>query len=114
MMTTDETVSWLLARIGHVIDRPLMYGGSASGVELILHHYFELLGAVTHRHDEFEQARRAALHAEDCGSQNFAGRYHSLHPHAPEPEVADYVARQWKRIAEQLGLQVPSQPLATP
>lgn len=112
MMTTDETVAWLLSRIGHVMDRPLMYGGTATGVDLILQHYFELLGAITHRHDDFDRVKAAVHEQQGCRLQTFASRCHELHPSAPDSDVVEHVVANWKAIAGELGLEIPSQPLA--
>jgi hypothetical protein len=91
-------------RIGHVFRRPLMYGGTPEGVDVVLDYYHELWALIHERGDEFEKVSSAAHDSEGCGSMNFAYRYQRDHPAASVDESARYVVSMWRRIGEKLGL----------
>jgi hypothetical protein len=49
MMTTSDIVDFVEDRVGHLYARPLMYRGTADGVDLILHYYHELWATIHER-----------------------------------------------------------------
>src|SRR5687768_7542784 len=101
MKSQQETVSYLLRRIGYVYHhRPLMYGGSGAGVELYLLDHHEIWAFIMDRENDFENARRDQLASENCGSANFASRYAMNHPAADEINIASYVVEQWRKISD--------------
>jgi hypothetical protein len=91
-------------RIGHVFQRPLLYGGTPEAVDSILH-YDDGLWAVAHeREGDFQEASAAFHLSEGCGSASFAHHYRASHPATSEDEVACYVVSMWRKIGERLGL----------
>ncbi len=95
-------------RIGLIYyHRPLMYGGSGEGVELLLHTYHALIAEFDGREDEFRSIYEKALDDENCGSANFANRYSLDHPGASEQEIAQYSVVQWRKISERMGVPIP-------
>ena len=84
-----------------------MYGGTASGVDLILRNYHELWSDINERHDEFHDVTLKILSEEDCGSMDFSTRYKNEYPESSEIEAAFYVVDQWIKISELLGVPVP-------
>ena len=94
----------MAARIGHIGARPLMYGGTADGVDTILRNYHELWAVIHGREGEFQEVVLAAHMAEGCGARDFAGHHRQSHPDIPEAEVARYVVGRWREIGERLGI----------
>jgi hypothetical protein len=98
MRASDEIVEHLVQRVMDVFQRPLMYGGTAAGVDLILHEYLALWAFVVGRESDFEQEWCSELRREKCGSANFSTRYALNHPGVKEAETAAYVVERWQAI----------------
>jgi hypothetical protein len=113
MKSTTEIVAYLSYCIGKIYyhDRPIVYGGTAAGVELLMYMYHDIWAHAENRSDQFEQAWRAALKREDCGTLNFSGRYSLDHPEADCDEIADYVLKHWWTITKALGIPIPHEQL---
>ncbi len=107
MKSSDQILNFIEERIGHIFFRPLMYGGTASGVDLILHNYHELWSDIYERHDEFHDVTLKILSEEDCGSNDFPSKYKQEHPESSEIESAFYVVDQWIKISELLAVPIP-------
>jgi len=108
MKTPDEIVAHLAHHIGLLYyHRPLMYGGSGNGVEIVLHDYHQIWAEVVERYDEFRQTWWRVLEEEDCGAANFSHRYSMNHPGASEEEIAKYVCAQWRKVSDRLGVPIP-------
>ena len=104
MKDAQQIAGFLSARIGRIYERPLMYGGTAAGVDLILHSYHELWAMIHGRDEEYREISDAIHAAEGCGSADFAFHYRRAAPHAPEEEVARYSVEQWSKLSDRLGL----------
>lgn len=108
MKTPDEIVALLAYRIGLLYyHRPLMYGGSGNGVEIVLHDYHEIWAEVVERVDEFRETWWKVGQEEDCGAMGFSTRYERGHPDASQEEIAKYVCAQWRKISDRLGVPIP-------
>ncbi len=106
MRDSRQIAEFVEERIGHIYRRPLMYGGTPDGVDLILHYYHELWAEIHQRRGDYEQASSEAHEAERCGSMDFSTRYRRERPDASEGEAAAYVVSMWRKIDEKLGLAV--------
>ena len=107
-MLTSEAMAELLAeRIGHVYFRPLMYGGSAEGVELILDCYHGMWADLHERREEYQALMVHEASSRRCGAASFSWGYKERHPGAPEAEVSEYIVSVWGGISRRLGVPVP-------
>lgn len=112
MKTVEEIIAYIAHRIGYIYyHRPLMYGGTAHGVDTLLHYYHELWAEIVDRQDEFRRTSWGVHAEEDCDAASFPTRYARNHPDAKEAEIADYAVRQWRKISERLGVPIPHQEL---
>lgn len=103
--TAEEILEYVASRIGHVYRRPLMYGGTADGVDVVLRTLHDLYAQIVDRHDDLIPPREDLVPG--VGSAGFAFHYRQrLHAGrtVPEPEAAAYVVEQWQRIDERLGV----------
>ena len=107
MWTPQQISEFLELRIGHVLVRPMMFGGSGQGVDLTLHQLLELWSMIHECHAEYLTTREKRSAAIRAGSNSFAGIYQRRHPQATEGEVSDYVAKQYQKIIKQLKLPLP-------
>ena len=107
MKNINQIVEFVLLRIGHIYHRPLMFGGSAEGVDLILNYYHEILAEIFEKQDEYRSINRSVHSDQNCGSATFAFRYRANHKSSNEKEISEYVVSQWMIISERLGLQIP-------
>lgn len=104
MRDSPEIAEYVAERIRQVYLRPLMYGGTADGVDTLLHEYHDLWAMIHQREEDFLQESSSVHAAEGCDSANFAFHYLRDRPSATETEVALYVVAMWRRIGERLGL----------
>ncbi len=104
MKSTDQVIEFITSRIRHIYARPLMYGGSAKGVDNILHLYHELWADIVERKEDYENIRQHIYKEQECGSAGFASRYQLNHSNSSETETVKYVVEQWKKISERLGM----------
>lgn len=111
MKTTEEIADFILHRIGHIYFRPMMYGGTADGVELLLHNYHELWAEIFEKRNEYEEARYKIQKRQNCGALGFASKYRELHPDAGQDAVSEYVVKNWRKISKELGLLIPYEEL---
>lgn len=107
MKTTEQVIDFLTSKIGHVYARPLMYGGTAEGVDNILHVYHELWADIMERRDDYDSIRYRVYSEQECGSAGFATRYQLNHSISTQTEIAKYVVDQWKKVSELLGVPIP-------
>ena len=110
MWTAQQLSKFLELRIGHILTGrmgPMMFGGSAQGVDTLLHNYIELWSRLHECHDAYDYARASRLSALKAGSANFAFHYRRKHKKESEFAAANYVALQYKKIIKQLQLPVP-------
>jgi hypothetical protein len=90
MKMPEDIVAHIVRQIGYLYyDRPLMYGGSGTGVDLLLHTYHDIWSVIVDRHDEFRKVWWKVLEEEDCGSADFSTRYTMNHPEASDEQVAN-------------------------
>ncbi|MCC7084260.1 MAG: hypothetical protein IT427_04555 [Pirellulales bacterium] len=113
MKTTAEIAAYLAYRIGCIYyhDRPLSYGGTPAGVELLLDAYHDIWARAESREVELESIWRAELKQEDCGTGEFAIHYSRTHPEADDDEIAQYVIEHWRRVTKQLRVPIPHRQL---
>ncbi|MGD9648231.1 MAG: hypothetical protein AB7U73_21145 [Pirellulales bacterium] len=109
MKTLAEMVAHLSYRIGEIYyhGRPLMYGGTPSGVDLLLDTLHGLWAEAVERVDEYETTQRRVHDEENCDVASFSGRYQCEHPGASAEEVAQYAMNQWRKISDRLGVPIP-------
>ncbi len=107
MWTVQQVSEFIERRLGYVLMRPLMYGGNAEAVEMLLHSYIELWSQLNERYEDYDAARSARASALNANAMGFVGLYRRKHPKASELAAANYVALQYKKIIEQLQLPVP-------
>lgn len=67
MRHADDIRRFIIERLGFIDDRPMMYGGSAEGVDLIIHNYHELLSFIEGCHERYRAAERD-VHAQGPAS----------------------------------------------
>jgi hypothetical protein len=92
--------------IAQICVRTLMYGGTAEGVDLVLHYHCELWAFIHERRDAYQQICFDVHIKEGCGSASFATHYRRTRPDAPDEETAGYVVEQWKVICRLLGMDI--------
>ena len=107
MKSADQIVDFIVERIGHIYFRPLMYGGSASGVDTILHYYHELWSIIFDKYENYRSIRDTIEEELNCGSANFSTKYKMDHSSATENEVAFFSVDRWMLISEKLEIPVP-------
>ncbi len=109
MKTTEEIISYFARRIGTMYyhPRPLMYGGTAEGVDLHLRVYHEIYAEIVDRQNDFMQCEFTIGEQEKCGSNTtFSMRYKLDHPAATEEESAAYAVQQWRKVSNLLGVPI--------
>jgi hypothetical protein len=108
MKSVDQIIAYLAERIGYIYyhPRPLMYGGTAEGVDLLLWTYHELWAEVVRKYDEFQDVRRNVLDEADCQAAGFPTRYLWDHPTATQEEIAEFVRRHWRMISDRLDVPI--------
>jgi hypothetical protein len=102
MKNTQDILDFVSSRIHQIYERPLMYGGTALGVDLILHCYNELWAEAGDKSEDYESLYIQAHQEQGCGSANFSTKFLQKFPRASELEVASYVIQQWKEIRKRL------------
>ena len=108
MKATDQIVAELAYRIGLIYyHRPLMYGGTPAGVELLLWTLHSLWAFAVEREEEFDVEWRAELEREDCGAFDFSYRYSLNHPQASEDEIVAYTVKHWAIVSDRLNVPIP-------
>lgn len=110
MWTAQQLSEFLALRIGHILTTPMgpmMFGGSAQGVDTLLHSYLEVWSRLHERYEDYETLRCQRLSALNAGTANFAFHYRRRHKSQSEFHAANYVALQYKKIVKQLQLPVP-------
>jgi len=83
-----------------------MYGGTAEGVDLILHYYHELWAEIKDEQQKHETVLRKILKEQECGAATFSTRYRLNYPNYSESEIASYAVTQWKKISKRFGVPV--------
>lgn len=110
MWTAQDVSEFLELRIGHVLATPrgpMMFGGSAEGVDVLLNSYLELWSRLNERYEDYETLRCQQRSALNAGSASFAFHYRRRNKKQSEFHAANYVALQYKKIIQQLQLPVP-------
>ncbi len=107
MKNIQNVASFIEERIGHIYFRPLMYGGTASCVDMLLHYYHELWAEIFDNKDLYDKVQRKVHDACECEALNFSGRFSFNHPEASELEMVQFVVDQWMIISKELGVSVP-------
>lgn len=108
MKSSEAMVAYLAEQIGLMYyHNPLMYGGTAFGVETLLYAYHQAWAHLVDFDGDWRDMWWKALEAEDCGSADFSHRYSMNHPEAPEMEVVAYVVKHWRPVSEKLGVPIP-------
>ena len=110
MLNADQILQVVLRDLSRVYDRPLMFGGDANGVEVILWAYHRLLAEIVERDEEYESIRIAQHWECGCQANSFSGHYRTdIRKGCSEIEAARYSVEQWKAIDKKLGLGIANQ-----
>jgi hypothetical protein len=108
MKSPEEIVAFIAKQIGLIYyHRPLMYGGTAEGVDLLLHTYHRIWAEMVERQDKFQHTYWDVLAEADCGSANFSTRFAMDHQKAPEDEVVAFVTKQRRIVSDRLEIPIP-------
>ena len=107
METVKEIVEFIEERIGNIYFRPLIYGGKASGVETILHHYHELWAEIYGKAEVYHSFRNKLFEELNCGAANFSAKYKIDNSNASELESTFFAVDQWMKISRSLNVAVP-------
>jgi hypothetical protein len=104
LKTADEVLAMIATRIGDVYARPLMYGGTADGVECVLYQLHSLWALAMGRIGEFHRSVSDTCQEVGSDAMGFSTFYRQSHPRATELETAEFVVAQWKRISQHCGV----------
>jgi len=107
MKSVQEIVSFIASRIGHIYFRPLMYGGTAFGVDILLYQCHEFWAESMECRPSFSEIFHDVSNEQDCGAAGFAFHYLRMNPNSSEEEQVMYIVQQWQKISERLGVPVP-------
>src|ERR1051325_5632335 len=107
MKSATQISDSIAFKIGDVYLRPLIHGGTAEGVDLVLFCYHGIWAEIHGLEDELRTARFAVSEHQKLGSMSFAKRYKRRYPKAREQKAAAYVTSQWRRISEMIGVPIP-------
>ncbi len=107
MKPSEQMAEKIALRIGHIYFRPLMYGGTAKGVALVLDVYHELWADLTGQEKIYESLCRSALSDEILAEIGFDLRDKMYDPSMSEVEKAAYTVAHWRRISKRLKIPVP-------
>lgn len=113
MKSSEQISDFITDRIAAIYERPLPFGGTPDGVELVLHYYHELWVEIHEKKDEYTSVRRKIYAEQDCGSMSFAFRHKRLNQGATTDQIAAYVVGQWQRISQEFGIPISRQPAET-
>jgi hypothetical protein len=108
MKTGQEIEAYIREALALISHRPLMCGGTAEGVDLLLWNYYGLLTFIHHRDGDYTSIRDEVYGEEGCGSASFPSHYRRERPVATEAETAVYVLEQWRKIGQRLGFPLDS------
>jgi hypothetical protein len=107
MKTTEEIIEFIAQRLGYIYrHRPLMYGGTAKGVDLLGYTYHELWAEIVERQKDNRDIQDQVSLEEDCNGSGFAGRYRRDHADASDEETVQYVIEHWRTISDRLGVPI--------
>ena len=103
----DEIVGKLLQRLGFIYERPLMFGGDARGVDVVLWTYHDIWALIVDRQDDLEAAREVQFSECGRGPLGFSNHYQeNISKGCGEIDAASFSVSQWKLIDEKLGLAI--------
>jgi glycerol kinase len=106
MKSNDQILQFIADRIGHIYFRPLMYGSTPSGVDLILHYYHELWAEIVEHREQYKDISHKIHQEEDTGAANFAASFMKKNPEAKDAETVKYVIHQWMKISKKLNIPI--------
>jgi hypothetical protein len=102
MTTAAEVVDLIVQRFGDILSRPLMYGGTAAGVDNLLWQLVLLWSEALGRRERFYSVVMASAEDAGRGSESVSSYFKRNHPEASEGEIAEHVVSSWKQLAEQI------------
>ena len=108
MKTEDRIIKFIEEKIHQIYRRPLMFGGSASGTNLLLFAYFEVWAINFGKLQEFKTSRENLLKDLNCGAADFSTKFRKDHPTASEKDIAIIIVEHWKKIGNDIGLSIPT------
>jgi hypothetical protein len=109
MLNSDQIMQLVLCDLSLVYDRPLMFGGDANGVEVVLWTYHRLLAEILECNEEYESIRDAQHSECGCQANSFSGHFRAnIRKGCSEIEAVRYSAEQWQVIDKKLGLVIPN------
>jgi hypothetical protein len=105
MLNSDKILQVVLRDLSLVYDRPLMFGGDANGVEVVLWTYHHLLAEIVERNEEYVSIRDAQHSECGCQANSFSGHFRAnIRKGCSEIEAVRYPVEQWQVIDKKLGL----------
>ena len=110
MKSSEQISDFITDRIAAIYERPLPFGRTPDGVEMILHYYHELWAEIHDKKDKYTSVRLKIYAEQDCGSMSFAFRYQRRNRRATADEIATYAVGQWQRISQETGIPVSPKP----
>ena len=106
MKSSEQILKFVTDRIGHIYFRPLMYGGTPSGVDLILHYYHELWAEIVSQQEHYQNIRMKLSLEEGFGASDYSSYFEKQHPWATDKEAVIYVVHQWMKISKMLNISI--------
>lgn len=107
MKSAEQMVEGICLRIGYIYFRPLMYGGTAAEVDLLLYYLHEIWAEMVEQTEQYRATFQASLSEQNCGAWSFDRCYRKLHPQATEEDTVAYVIDQWRKISKRACLPIP-------
>lgn len=104
MLDAPAIIDRLASDIRCAYDRPLMHGGTAEGVGLVIHNLQTTLAACLEVEEKYRAAVATLSEREGHQAMSCAGYLASIRPSATEEEKAAYVVSFYKRLDASLGL----------
>jgi len=107
MKTVGQVVEFLQDKFRFAYQRPLMVGGSAEDLDLVLFNDHQMWAAILGREDDFDRIRGEIYTEVGSQAMGFATFFRRKKPKGSEQELCDLVVAQWKRIDQLLNLPIP-------
>ena len=107
MKSAEQMVEGISLRIGLIYFRPLLYGGTAAEVYLLLYYLHEIWAEMVEQTEPYRASLQACLSEQNCGALSFDRCFRKLHPQANEEDIVAYVVDQWRKISKRAGLPIP-------
>jgi len=114
LLDAPAIIDRLASDIRCAYDRPLMHGGTAEGVGLVIYNLQTTLAACLEVEEKYRAALAELSEREGHQAMSCAGYFASIYPSATEEEKAAYVVSFYKRLDALFGLTTPSDAASKP